>query len=313
MTSNNLEYIYLLQEREFVKTNENIYKIGKTKQNNLKRFSSYPNGSKLLIQVICNNCDITENIILNKFKNIFIQKKDIGFEYFTGDVYKMIDLIYETAKEDNKTYLVNEDNKCEKCLKTLSSKQYLKKHLLVCKGMINPLECCYCHKILCDSSSKTKHLKICKKKEIKEEDEDNNELIFYNKEKNLITFHTNHINNLTFENISSTYYYDKLNYFIYKLFENKNNRFIIKSSLRNNYSYVHIGLNKWENIYDDNIFKIIIHYISETMLLFIDTDDEIINRLNYNMSIITESVLIKEYKQKYKMNIKYLKHLFYTF
>jgi len=30
------EYIYLLQTREFIKTNENIYKIGKTKQENLK-------------------------------------------------------------------------------------------------------------------------------------------------------------------------------------------------------------------------------------------------------------------------------------
>ena len=26
----NVEYIYLLKEREFIKTNENIYKVGKT-------------------------------------------------------------------------------------------------------------------------------------------------------------------------------------------------------------------------------------------------------------------------------------------
>ena len=31
-----INYIYLLQEREFLKTNENIYKIGKTMQENLK-------------------------------------------------------------------------------------------------------------------------------------------------------------------------------------------------------------------------------------------------------------------------------------
>ena len=36
------EYIYLLHEREFIKTNENIYKIGKSKQENTKRISSYP-------------------------------------------------------------------------------------------------------------------------------------------------------------------------------------------------------------------------------------------------------------------------------
>lgn len=31
------QYIYLLQEREFIKTKENIYKIGKTKQVNNNR------------------------------------------------------------------------------------------------------------------------------------------------------------------------------------------------------------------------------------------------------------------------------------
>ena len=51
-------YIYLLQEREFIKTKENIYKLGKTKQENLKRIQNYPNGTKLIIQLQCKNCDI---------------------------------------------------------------------------------------------------------------------------------------------------------------------------------------------------------------------------------------------------------------
>ena len=42
------QYIYLLQEREFIKTKEPIYKIGKTKQVNNKRFGQYPKGSVLL-------------------------------------------------------------------------------------------------------------------------------------------------------------------------------------------------------------------------------------------------------------------------
>lgn len=152
--------------------------------------------------------------------------------------------------------------------------------------MINPLECQYCHKKLCDSSSKTKHLKICKQKE------KTNNLIFYDKENNKITFDISHIDNIIFENISSLYYYDKLNYFIYKLFENKNNRFIIKNSLRYNYSYVHVGLNKWENIYDDSIYKILIYYISETILLFIETekDEEFINRINNYKNIIKKNI-----------------------
>ena len=54
------DYIYLLQEREFITTNQNVYKLGKTKQDNLQRFKQYPKGSKLLLQHICNNCDMLE-------------------------------------------------------------------------------------------------------------------------------------------------------------------------------------------------------------------------------------------------------------
>ena len=51
-------YIYLLQEREFIKTKENIYKLGKTKQENLKQLKQYSKGSELIIQLQCENCDI---------------------------------------------------------------------------------------------------------------------------------------------------------------------------------------------------------------------------------------------------------------
>ena len=48
-----VNYIYLLKEREFVKTEENIYKVGRTERENLTRFNQYPNGSVLLLQMIC--------------------------------------------------------------------------------------------------------------------------------------------------------------------------------------------------------------------------------------------------------------------
>ena len=49
LDDNNNEFIYLIKEREFIKTKEPIYKIGKTKQENLQRIKSYPNGSILLL------------------------------------------------------------------------------------------------------------------------------------------------------------------------------------------------------------------------------------------------------------------------
>ena len=79
------EYIYLLQEREFMNTKQNIYKMGKTKQENLKRFKQYPKGSKLLLQQICEDCDMLETQLIRDFKNKYIHRKDIGNEYFEGD------------------------------------------------------------------------------------------------------------------------------------------------------------------------------------------------------------------------------------
>jgi hypothetical protein len=105
-----MEYIYLLQEREFIKTNEIIYKIGKTKQDNLKRLNNYPKGSSLIIQIKCNDCNKYERIILNRFKEKFIQKKEIGNEYFMGDCNDMIDLIYSIIRIDNNDNNNDNDN-----------------------------------------------------------------------------------------------------------------------------------------------------------------------------------------------------------
>ena len=93
LDDNNNEFIYLIKEREFIKTKELIYKIGKTKQENLQRIKSYPNGSILLLYIITNDCDKKEKEIIQKFKEHFIHKKDIGNEYFMGDYNHMINII----------------------------------------------------------------------------------------------------------------------------------------------------------------------------------------------------------------------------
>ena len=91
-------YIYLLQEREFLKTKENIFKVGMTTKQNHERFNQYPKGSILLFQLICDNCKNIEKQIITIFKENFIQRKDIGTEYFQGNYKLMIDSIYLTIK-----------------------------------------------------------------------------------------------------------------------------------------------------------------------------------------------------------------------
>jgi hypothetical protein len=89
-------FIYLIKEREFIITSKNIYKIGKTTQQNNKRLNAYPKGSVLIFHMMCNDCDNIEKILLKKFKNIFLIKKEYGNEYFEGNHLEMIKTIYNT-------------------------------------------------------------------------------------------------------------------------------------------------------------------------------------------------------------------------
>jgi hypothetical protein len=87
MTENS--YIYLLQEREFMNSKANVYKVGKTRQSNLKRFDSYPKGSVILLYSECCNCDKTEKYILSMLRKKFIKRTEYGAEYFEGNSIEM--------------------------------------------------------------------------------------------------------------------------------------------------------------------------------------------------------------------------------
>jgi hypothetical protein len=100
-------YIYLIQEREFIKTCEKIYKIGRTKQENSKRINHYPKQSILLLQIICDNCDQLEREIIKIFKHKYNRRKDIGNEYFEGDCEDMMKTIYYTR--NNIIDIVNQE------------------------------------------------------------------------------------------------------------------------------------------------------------------------------------------------------------
>jgi hypothetical protein len=135
-----INYIYLLQEREFIKTNENIYKIGRTEQENYQRFNQYPKGTILLFQMMCSDCKNTETNIIKEFKNVFKQRIDIGNEYFEGDYNIMIDIIYANIKNEKQNNCAanyvdtmaikkyKQKVQCEFCKKELSLSKHLKRH-----------------------------------------------------------------------------------------------------------------------------------------------------------------------------------------
>jgi hypothetical protein len=93
------QYIYLLREREFINNNQDVYKIGRTHQELTKRFNKYPKGSQLILHIACLDSIKAEGELLKKFRAKFIQRTDIGSEYFEGSVEEMKDLIYMYDKQ----------------------------------------------------------------------------------------------------------------------------------------------------------------------------------------------------------------------
>jgi hypothetical protein len=92
------EYIYCLIEREFRKTGENIFKIGRTYQENFGRFKQYPKGSLLINQCLCVNSKEAEKALIKSCKEKFKLRKEYGNEYFEGVVYDIIDIMNNTLK-----------------------------------------------------------------------------------------------------------------------------------------------------------------------------------------------------------------------
>lgn len=89
------DQVYLLREREFIKLNEQVYKIGRTNQQFLTRMNGYPKGTEVLFMSLVSNCFVLEETIKKIFTQKFIKRKDIGNEYFEGNVNEMLKIIRE--------------------------------------------------------------------------------------------------------------------------------------------------------------------------------------------------------------------------
>jgi len=85
-------FLYILQEREFILTRQNVYKLGITKTVR-NRMTSYPKGSKIYCVLPVEGDPETK--CLHKFRELFTSRVDIGSEYFEGNINDMINTLYE--------------------------------------------------------------------------------------------------------------------------------------------------------------------------------------------------------------------------
>ncbi len=78
-------YIYLLIEREFIILQQPVYKVGRTAKKVDHRVKQYPKGSLLLYSGYVMDTKNAETMVLHALRQIFLNRKDIGREYFEGD------------------------------------------------------------------------------------------------------------------------------------------------------------------------------------------------------------------------------------
>ena len=299
----NNEFIYLIKEREFIKTKEPIYKIGKTKQENLQRIKSYPNGSILLLYIITNDCDKKEKEIIQKFKELFIHKKDIGNEYFMGDYNHMINIILSIIS--NESSLI-ESSLIESSLNdNLNSIVYFD----------------YDNKIINFDNSHIKDIEFIKNDKL-----EYYELfeLYYNKlfenENNKIIKKTNK----SYSKIltKTKQWINKMDESIYPI--------IINNIAKNMKSFIEINFKDDINDYNDyndnkdNIDYTDINYYNDIInilykiLCFLDfiikitskNENLLFRDLNKYISIINYKNYLNEFDNSYKLNIKQLKLLF---
>jgi len=96
-----MEGLYLIHTREFISTNKEIYKIGRS-SNITNILNHYPNGSKILLAMINKNSIQCKKNLIKQFKLTFTQKQFYGNEYFEGNKYEMIEIISNYIITNNK-------------------------------------------------------------------------------------------------------------------------------------------------------------------------------------------------------------------
>jgi hypothetical protein len=95
-------HIYIIHEREFIRVQEQTYKIGETEKPH-RRFSGYPKSSQLMYLCPVKDSRFVEQAVKKRFGDLFIQKQEYGIEYFNGAISIMMNEIDRIVCQCNMT------------------------------------------------------------------------------------------------------------------------------------------------------------------------------------------------------------------
>jgi len=97
----NHNYVYLLQLREFVRNNENVFKLGKTTQLPNTRLRGYPKQSRVILFIEVEDCHTTEATLKKEFDERYTHEARYGREYYSGELLQMKETFKRVTQESD--------------------------------------------------------------------------------------------------------------------------------------------------------------------------------------------------------------------
>ncbi len=92
-------HIYVIWLREFLQKNEPVFKVGRT-GNLSQRLSQYPKGSHLLFTAWTADSCKCEGKVCSKLSLHFVNRTDIGREYYEGNLGRLLNVIWGTLQAE---------------------------------------------------------------------------------------------------------------------------------------------------------------------------------------------------------------------
>lgn len=254
--------------------------------------------SETIPRHLCSKCDCTYTTLSNLRRHMMTKhKNDLVPELVESNATIPEPSIIVPPPINADVDTVSDESgklECEKCKKTFAKKYNLKQHFQRCKGVTNPLECQKCHKVFTNSGNKSRHTRVCQK-DLQETspsittqtaDTINN----IQNQQNIQTQHngdnntTVNVNIVNFSNAEPIQFIvdsvkietlrqalmtrdkpdDVLIEFAKMLLNVPENLCVEKTSIRSDYSSVHIGNGEWETKSDEVVYPKLVSDIASS-------------------------------------------------
>ncbi len=283
----------------------------------------------------CSKCNYTTNRIYNlerhtrTCKKSELQEKGSNLQEKGSCLQKKGSLLQKKGSFHDHSSQTNIPT-CQKCNKTFTRNSNLKIHLETCDGTVIGM-CKICKEMFNSKSTLYRHKKICKVKEINNQNEVTQPTIVQNitiinnidnstnnNIVNLLSFPIEDSSNFDFVTNKITQSMMKkcvtsnkaevgFNKFMGAVLDHPENKFVMKSNPNVNYSKIHVGDGKWILAPDIDVFPIITHHMTTAALAKLEEFKRSLKFMCENFTKYVNTINTDDEGKEYQNTIQRLK------